>query len=111
MRPIVALLAVLVALPLFGAVHFSPEMPLGSLQYGPTPASEAQVATNGSVYAATWTDTRAIARMAYVTRFRADGAMLDPAGIAIPGSSQSGAIVWTGQTFLIAYIDDRRIAM
>jgi hypothetical protein len=107
-KPALVVVFVLLTLPLFGASRvFNPELAVAPAEYGPTFGTDAQVATSGEVYAAIWTDSRVHNHMAYVTRFRPDGTVLDAVGTVIPGSRQAGAIVWTGRAFLLSYIDQK----
>ncbi|HEX6099876.1 MAG TPA: hypothetical protein VF432_26420 [Thermoanaerobaculia bacterium] len=102
----VLLLLLLGAVPLF-SLSVQRETPVSATELAPTPyARHAQIATDGETYVAVWTDYRSTPISAYAGRVRADGTLLDPVGIRVAPNSQAGAVIWSGETFLIAYLQE-----
>jgi hypothetical protein len=107
MRTLTALLLLVLTIPAAAAIHLSAESPLSSAQLGPTTAEyDAQIATDGETYVALWTDYRTTRPAVYATRFRRDGTLLDTVGVQIAPSGKAGAVIWSGRTFLIAYLHE-----
>jgi hypothetical protein len=105
------LLLVLGAVPLCG-LNLYPEVPVSTADFAPSPyARHAQIATDGQTYVATWTDYRSAPVSTYAGRVRADGTLLDPVGIRVAPDSQAGAVIWSGSTFLIAYLQQGMVTV
>lgn len=107
MRILMAVLVLASAFPAIAGLHFSSEMAMSAPELGPTPADGAQIATDGETYVALWTDYRANRRAPYAARFRRDGTLLDRVSLQIAPDGQAGAVIWSGRTFLITYLQDR----
>jgi hypothetical protein len=104
MRKLLVTVLLLGALPLL-AINVLPEIPISPAELAPTPYTrDQQIATNGEMYVAVWTDFRMYPLATFAARFRADGALLDPVGIRVAPDSQAGAVIWSGNAFLIAYL-------
>lgn len=104
MRKLFVLALLFAAVPLL-ALNVLPEVPLSPAEFAPSRyATAAGIATNGDVYVAVWTDLRA-SKETFAARVRADGTLLDPAGIRVAANSQAGAVIWSGSAFLIAYLE------
>lgn len=106
MRTLTAVLLLALTLPAAAAIHFSAESPVSPAQLAPTTAYDPHLATDGETYVALWTDYRITRPAVYATRFRQDGTLLDTVGIQIAPSGKAGAVLWSGETFVISYLQD-----
>ncbi|HYC88277.1 MAG TPA: hypothetical protein VEO54_03630 [Thermoanaerobaculia bacterium] len=106
MRTLTALLLLVLTIPAAAAIHVSAESPLSPAQFAPAPAYDAQIATDGETYVALWTDYRTSRPAVYATRFRRDGTLLDRIGVQIAPSGKAGAVIWSGRTFLLTYLQE-----
>ena len=97
------------AIPAF-ALAATPEIPLSPAELAPTSSVDAKIATNGAIHVAVWSDFRN-GKSTYAARLRADGTLLDRVGIRIAQDSQAGAVIWSGSTFLIAYLEEGMVTV
>jgi hypothetical protein len=88
--------------------HFSQDIAVSPLEYGDPGAGRfgGDIATDGSGYLAVWSDTRngEIEGVIYATRLAADGTLVDQTGIVV-GDGQFAEVVWTGQSYVVAWLD------
>jgi hypothetical protein len=94
-------------------VHESgqPVGPIFPISAGIGQQTDAAVASDGSGWLVTWTDTRGASRPdIYGARVDAGGNVLDPSGIRIggaPGEQVSSSVAYDGQQYLVAWADTR----
>ena len=94
------------------ALGIQSEIPLSRAELAPTPFTRhQQIASNGETYVAVWTDYRMSPGTTWAARLRADGTLLDRVGILVAPNSQAGAVIWSGQTFLIAYLQEGMVTV
>src|SRR3954471_7255404 len=95
----------LAALPAFGAIGPSIEVPLAP----PVTARAAgmqdwpRVATDGRDFFAVWVDSRSGTSSVFGTRILADGTVLDPTGILIAASGGVPGLVWDGANYVVVW--------
>ncbi len=109
MRTVLAAVLLLRGLSAFAfAVH--PEIPITPTELvASRNMTDSHLASDGETYVAVWTDYRSFPGAVYAARFRADGTRLDSVGIRLAPDSQAGAVIWSGNAFLIAYLQEGTI--
>src|SRR5258706_518440 len=110
MKYLVICLSALLALPAFGKLGPSLEVPVAPPTLGRAAGSQQMphVATDGRDFFAVWIDSRGGNGSVYGTRVLADGTVLDPTGILIsaPGmSSGSPGLVWDGANYVVVWLE------
>jgi hypothetical protein len=99
------LLLSLAALPAFGALGPSIEVPVAPPVIGRAAETQGwpRVATDGRDFFAVWSDSRSGTRSVFGTRVLADGTVLDPTGILIAASGDVPGLVWDGANYVVVW--------
>jgi hypothetical protein len=99
------LLLCLAALPAFGALGPSIEVPVAPPVIGRAAGTQSlpRVATDGRDFFAVWSDSRSGTSSVFGTRVLADGTVLDPTGILIVASGDKPGVVWDGANYVVVW--------
>lgn len=99
------LLICLAALPAFGALGSSIEVPVAAPVIGRAAETQSlpRVATDGRDFFAVWIDHRSGTSSVFGTRVLADGTVLDPTGILIAVQGDTPGVVWDGANYVVVW--------